>query len=58
VGESINFAGHLDWLREAGVKIIELHDEKCIALMQRFITESPQIWFEDIGESDQCQHSA
>ena len=57
VGESINFAGHLDWLREAGINIIELHDEKCIALMQRFIAEFPQIWFEDIGESDQCQHS-
>jgi creatinine deaminase len=58
VGESINFAGHLDWLREAGINIIELHDEECIALMKRFIAEFPQIWFEDIGESDQCQHSA
>lgn len=53
VGESQNFQGHLDWLREAGVNIIELHDAKCAALMQRFIKESPQIWFEDIGE---CEH--
>jgi cytosine deaminase len=53
VGESQNFQGHLGWLREAGVNIIELHDAKCAALMQRFIKESPQIWFEDIGE---CEH--
>lgn len=54
VGESKNFAGHLDWLREAGVKVIELHDEKCMALMKQFIDLSPHIWFEDIGECDQC----
>ncbi|AEG02932.1 nucleoside deaminase [Methylomonas methanica] len=53
VGESANFEGHLDWLREAGVEIIELHDEKCTALMRRFIEQSPEIWFEDIGE---CHH--
>ena len=53
VGESVNFPGHLDWLREAGVKIIELNDEKCTALMRLFIEQSPQIWFEDIGE---CRH--
>lgn len=57
IGESVNFAGHLDWLREAGVNIVDLHDEKCMVLMKRFIQESPHIWFEDIGESDQCRHS-
>jgi cytosine deaminase len=50
VGESVNFAGHLDWLREAGVKIVELNDVACIKLMSRFIAQSPLIWFEDIGE--------
>lgn len=50
VGESANFEGHLDWLQEAGVKIIELHDEQCTALMKSFIQQSPQLWFEDIGE--------
>jgi cytosine deaminase len=50
VGESANFEGHLDWLREAGIKVIELHDAQCTALMKRFIEQSPQIWFEDIGE--------
>lgn len=50
VGESANFSGHLDWLREAGVKVVELNDPACVALMQRFIRQSPEIWFEDIGE--------
>ncbi|OQW72722.1 MAG: tRNA-specific adenosine deaminase [Proteobacteria bacterium ST_bin11] len=50
VGESVNFAGHLDWLSDAGVKILELNDAACIDLMGRFIAQSPRIWFEDIGE--------
>jgi cytosine/creatinine deaminase len=52
VGESVNFEGHLDWLKEAGVNVIELNDPACITLMKRFIEQSPQIWFEDIGECD------
>lgn len=52
VGESANFEGHLDWLKEAGVNVIELNDPACINLMKRFIEQSPQIWFEDIGECD------
>lgn len=52
VGESVNFAGHLDWLKEAGVTIVELNDVRCIELMQRFIEQSPDIWFEDIGECE------
>ena len=50
VGESVNFDGHLDWLKEAGVKVIELNNTHCIDLMKRFIEKSPDIWFEDIGE--------
>jgi len=53
VGESVNFDGHLDWLKEAGVKVIELNNAHCIDLMKRFIEKSPDIWFEDIGE---CKH--
>jgi creatinine deaminase len=50
VGESVNFDGHLDWLKEAGVKVIELNNAHCIDLMKRFIEKYPDIWFEDIGE--------
>ena len=58
VGESANFEGHLDWLREAGVNVVEMHDEKCMALMKQFIATYPNIWFEDIGECDQCNLKA
>lgn len=51
VGESENYAGHLDWLREAGVKVVELHDADCAELMRRFIQQSPDLWDEDIGEA-------
>lgn len=54
VGESENFAGHLDWLREAGVSIIEMDDARCTALMADFIQRHPEIWNEDIGEC--CDH--
>jgi cytosine/creatinine deaminase len=49
VGESVNFAGHLDWLGEAGVEVIELNDPACIQLMRGFIERHPDIWNEDIG---------
>lgn len=52
VGESENFAGHLGWLRGAGVQVIELNDPKCTELMRRFIQQSPDIWNEDIGVSE------
>ena len=50
VGESRTFAGGLDWLRTAGVRIIDLNSEVCVTLMQGYIREHPEIWHEDIGE--------
>ena len=52
VGESRTFAGGLDWLRAAGVRIIDLNSEECVRLMQSYIREHPEIWHEDIGEED------
>ncbi len=50
VGESVNFAGGLDWLRENGVEVIDLHSEDCIRLLAGYIEAHPEIWNEDIGE--------
>jgi creatinine deaminase len=50
VGESVNFQGGIDWLRESGVTVIDLHDEECVAMMQEFIQNEPELWAEDIGE--------
>ncbi len=50
VGESVNFQGGIDWLRENGVRVIDLHDEECIRMMSEFIQAKPELWAEDIGE--------
>ena len=49
VGESVNFAGGLDWLRENGVRVIDLRSQECIDLLADFIREHPELWAEDIG---------
>jgi cytosine deaminase len=50
VGESVNFAGGIDWLRENGVEVIDLRSDECIAMMKNYIEANPEIWNEDIGE--------
>ena len=50
VGESVNFQGGLEWLRENGVRVIDLGSEVCIDMMKRYISSHPEIWNEDIGE--------
>jgi creatinine deaminase len=49
VGESRTFSGGIDWLRAAGVKVIDLDSEECVSMMQTYIREYPDIWNEDIG---------
>jgi creatinine deaminase len=51
VGESVNFAGGLDWLREQGVTVIDLNSDVCIRLLAGYITANPAVWSEDIGEA-------
>jgi creatinine deaminase len=51
VGESVNFAGGLDWLRETGVRVVDLHDTECIQMLSDFIQAHPELWAEDIGEA-------
>jgi creatinine deaminase len=50
VGESVNFAGGLDWLRSTGVKVVDLNASPCIEMLGNFIHKHPQLWNEDIGE--------
>ena len=51
VGESVNFSGGIDWLREHGVKVIDLHNEECIELLGSYIAAHPEVCHEDIGEA-------
>jgi cytosine deaminase len=49
VGESINFRGGMDWLRENGVEVIDLNSSECIKLLADYIRVNPAVWNEDIG---------
>jgi cytosine deaminase len=51
VGESRTFQGGIDWLRERGVKVIDLDSQECVALLGGFIAAHPEVWDEDIGEA-------
>ena len=50
VGENTTFGGNEDFLREHGVEVVIAEDPDCIALMERFIREKPELWAEDIAE--------
>ena len=49
VGESANFRGGIDWLRENGVEVIDLNSAECIKLLADYIRANPTVWNEDIG---------
>ena len=50
IGESVNFRGGIDWLRENGVKVIDMNSPECIEMLGAYISQNPDIWNEDIGE--------
>jgi cytosine deaminase len=46
----VNFRGGIDWLRECGVEVLDLHSQECVAMLAKYIRENPEIWKEDIGK--------
>jgi creatinine deaminase len=49
VGESVNFSGGEQWLRELGVSVVDLANADCITMMRDFIAANPTLWNQDIG---------
>ncbi len=49
IGENKTFMGREDWLKGEGVKVVIMNDPRCIALMEQFVAEHPELWHEDIG---------
>ena len=49
VGESENFQGGVEWLRENGVEVIDMNSQDCITMLADFIAANPEVWNEDIG---------
>ncbi len=54
VGESENFVGGLDWLREHGVEVIALDSPACKELLATYIVANPNVWNEDIGDEQEA----
>jgi cytosine/creatinine deaminase len=50
VGESVNFQGGINWLRENGIEVIDLNSQECVQMLGDYITANPEVWNEDIGE--------
>ncbi|HLN92732.1 MAG TPA: nucleoside deaminase [Thermoanaerobaculia bacterium] len=49
VGESVNFPGGIDWLRENGIEVVDLASPECIEMLGAWIAGNPDLWGEDIG---------
>lgn len=49
VGESRTFPGGPEFMRQHDVEVIDLDLRECVEMMQKFITENPELWNEDIG---------
>jgi cytosine deaminase len=52
VGESRNFPGAPEFMREHGIEVIDLDLPECYEMMEKFIRENPKLWNEDIGVED------
>jgi creatinine deaminase len=51
IGESVNFRGGIDWLRQHGVEVVDLNSLECIQMLAGYIKANAEIWNEDIGEA-------
>lgn len=49
IGENRSFLGAEEHLRSRGVQLNILNDPDCLALMQAFQRDHPELWSEDIG---------
>ncbi|WP_345783031.1 nucleoside deaminase [Coraliomargarita parva] len=52
IGENASFMGEESLLQERGVDLSVLDDAACKQLMKDFIEKRPELWLEDIGETD------
>ncbi|CAM9019376.1 unnamed protein product [Wickerhamomyces anomalus] len=49
MGENDTFVGGEDYLRQRGIEVVNLNEQRCKDIMNKFIKERPQDWNEDIG---------
>ena len=44
IGENKNFVGGESYLKQRGIEVVVLENAECMDLMQRFMTEKPEVW--------------
>lgn len=49
IGENRTFMGEEALLKSHGVQVTVLNNPMCYQMMQEFIKNTPQLWYEDIG---------
>jgi cytosine/creatinine deaminase len=49
IGENETFLGSEELLKENGVEVVVTNNQECKDMMNKFITENPTLWNEDIG---------
>ena len=49
VGENRTFQGPEQYMRDRGVVVTVVNDQRCVRLMREFIDSRPELWNEDIG---------
>ena len=52
IGENKNFKGNISFLEEHGVEVQILNDEETVNLMTNFVNDNPELWNEDISETN------
>lgn len=50
IGENRTFKGSEDLLKANNVEVVVENHKECVEMMQKFIHENPDLWYEDIGE--------
>jgi cytosine deaminase len=40
----------MDWLRENGIEVVDLHSNECVQMLAKYVSDHPEVWKEDIGE--------
>lgn len=52
IGENQTFRGPEDYARSRGVELVVENNAECVQLMRDFIRARPELWNEDIGETE------
>ncbi|QSZ29931.1 hypothetical protein DSL72_004449 [Monilinia vaccinii-corymbosi] len=49
IGENNTFLGGEAYLKQRGIEVVNMESKECQDLMEKFISEKPELWNEDIG---------